>query len=76
MSFAFSMRTTSLLERKVKMIHSHFAAAFVFALITSVVFAVTTKDNDRERVLYGLWVFSVFVVVSFALAWLMYLGQR
>ena len=76
MSFVFSMRTTSRLGKRVKMIHSHFAAALVFALVTSVVFAVTTKDNDRERVLYGLWVFSVFAVVSFALAWLMYLGQR
>ncbi len=58
------------------MVHSHFTAALLFSLITSVVFAVTTKDNDRERILYGLWVFGVFVLVSFALAWLMFLGQR
>ncbi len=55
---------------------SHLSAALIFSLFTSVVFAVTSKDNDRERLLYGLWVFAVFVVVSFALAWLMYLGHR
>ena len=58
------------------MAYSHLTAALIFSLFTSVVFAVTGKDNDRERLLYGLWVFAVFVVVSFGLAWLMYLGQR
>ena len=58
------------------MVHSHLTAALIFSLFTSVVFAVTTKDNDRERLFYGLWVFAVLVAVSFALAWLMYLGQR
>ena len=58
------------------MVHSHLTAALIFSLFTSVVFAVTTKDTDRERLFYGLWVFAVFVAVSFALAWLMYLGQR
>jgi len=48
----------------------------MFSLFTSVVFAVTSKDNDRDRLLYGLWVFAVFVVVSFALGWVMYLGHR
>lgn len=54
---------------------SHFAAAFLFAFFTSVVFAVTSKDTNRERLLYGLWVFGIFAVVSFGMAWLMYLGH-
>jgi len=58
------------------MIHSQLAAALFFALVTSVVFAVTTKDTDRERVLYGVWVFAIFGVVTLALGWLMFLGHR
>ena len=57
------------------MVHSHLVAALLFALFTSIVFGVTTKDNDRARLLYGLGVFGVFVVVSLALSGLMYLAQ-
>ena len=52
---------------------SHFTAALVFAVVTSVVFGVTSKNTDRERLLYGLWVFGVFLLVSLGAAWLMYL---
>ena len=55
---------------------SHFAAAFFFALFTSIVFAVTSKETNRERILYGLWVFGIFAVVSFGMAWLMFAGHR
>ncbi|HEY7679171.1 MAG TPA: hypothetical protein VIC04_01540 [Terriglobia bacterium] len=55
------------------MLSSHFAAALVFSAVTSVVFAVTSKDTDRERLLYGLWVFGLFLAVSLGAAWLMYL---
>jgi len=55
---------------------SHFSAALVFSLVTSVVFAITGKDTDRERVLYGLWVFAVFAAISFAMAWAMYIIHR
>ncbi|MBI4463705.1 MAG: hypothetical protein HY647_03275 [Acidobacteria bacterium] len=50
---------------------SHFTAALLFALVTSVVFAVTGRDTNRQRVLYGLWVFLIFVVISIGAAWLM-----
>ena len=52
---------------------SHFTAALIFAVVTSVVFGVTSKNTDRERLLYGLWVFGVFLLISLAAAWLMYL---
>ena len=58
------------------MLHSHLTAAILFSLVTSVVFGVTSKDNDRERLLYGLWVFGVFILVSIGLSWLMYFLQR
>ncbi len=56
------------------MIHSHFSAALIFSLATSIVFAVTSKDNDHDRLLYGLWVFGVFIVITFAMGWLMALA--
>jgi len=58
------------------MLHSHLTAALVFSIVTSVVFGITSKETDRERLLYGLWVFGVFLVVSFATAWLMFLTHR
>ncbi|MCZ2150404.1 MAG: hypothetical protein LC126_21825 [Bryobacterales bacterium] len=54
---------------------SHFEAALLFALFTSVVLGVVTKKTDRERLMYGLRSFAYFVVVMFALGWLMYLGH-
>ncbi|MBV6432964.1 MAG: hypothetical protein IANPNBLG_03111 [Bryobacteraceae bacterium] len=54
---------------------SHFEAALLFALFTSVVLGVVTKKTDKERLLYGLRSFAYFVVVMFALGWLMYLGH-
>jgi hypothetical protein len=51
---------------------SHFTAALVFAAVVSVVFGVTSKNTDRERLLYGLWVFGMFFVISLGAAWLMY----
>jgi len=52
---------------------SHFTAALIFAVVTSVVFGITSKDTDRERLLYGLWVFGMFLVISLGAAWIMYL---
>jgi hypothetical protein len=50
---------------------AHFTTALFFALITSVVFAVTSKDTDWERLLYGLWVFGLFLAITVSGAWLM-----
>jgi hypothetical protein len=55
---------------------SHFTAAFLFALCTSVVFGVTSKNTDRERLLYGAWVFGLFFLIAFGAAWLMYFLHR
>ena len=52
---------------------SHFTAALIFAVVTSVVFGVTSKNTDRERLLYGIWVFGMFLVISLGAAWIMYL---
>jgi hypothetical protein len=55
---------------------SHFTAAIIFALSTSVVFGVTSKNTDRERLLYGLQVFGIFLAVLLGGAWLMYFIRR
>ena len=58
-----------------KMNLSHFEAALLFALCTSVVLGVVTKKTDRERLIYGLRSFGYFVAVLFGLGWLMYFGH-
>ncbi len=58
-----------------KMNLTHFEAAMLFALFTSVVLGVVTKPTDRERLHYGVYVFVCFVVALFGLGWLMYLGH-
>ena len=54
---------------------SHFVAALLFALFTSVVLGIVTKKTDRERLKYGLYCFAWFVVALFGLGWLMYFGH-
>jgi hypothetical protein len=54
---------------------SHFEAALLFSLFTSIVLGVVTKRTDRERLRYGLFCFACFVVALFGLGWLMYLGH-
>ena len=58
-----------------KMNLSHFEAAFLFALFTSVVLGIVTKKTDRERLHYGLYCFGCFLAALFGLAWLMKLGH-
>lgn len=55
---------------------SHFTAAMIFAIATSVVFGVTSKSTDRERLRYGLQVFGIFSAVIVGGAWFMYLIRR
>jgi hypothetical protein len=59
-----------------KMNLSHFEAAMLFAALTSVVMGVVTKQTDRDRLHYGIYIFVCFVVALFGLGWLMFLGHR
>lgn len=54
---------------------SHFEAAVLFALFTSIVLGVITKSTDRERVRYAIYCFACFIAALFGLGWLMYLGH-
>ena len=54
---------------------SHFEAAFLFSLFTSVVLGVVTKRTDRDRLQYGAYTFACFLLALFGIGWLMYLGH-
>jgi hypothetical protein len=58
-----------------KMNLSHFEAALLFAILTSVVLGVVTKRTDGERLRYGVQCFGYFMVALFGLSWLMYFGH-
>ena len=51
---------------------SHFEALFVFALLTSIVFALTTKNTPRDQFRYGAFVFVTFLGVAVVVGWLMF----
>ncbi|HLW78963.1 MAG TPA: hypothetical protein VKU44_05115 [Terriglobia bacterium] len=58
------------------MVIPHFMAVLLFSLLVSTVFGVLSKDTPRERLLYGLRSFGLFVGVALALGWAMYLISR
>jgi hypothetical protein len=58
-----------------KMNLSHFEAAFLFALFTSVVMGITSKKTDKERLNYGAYCFACFLGALVAIGWAMRLGH-
>ena len=54
---------------------THFEAALLFALCSSIVLGVVTKRTDSERLRYGVRTFAYFVAALIGLGWLMYLGH-
>lgn len=54
---------------------SHFEAALLFALFSSVVLGIVTRRTDRDRLIYGLYCFAGFLAFLFGLGWLMYGGH-
>jgi hypothetical protein len=55
---------------------SHFAAVVLFALFTSVVFAITQRETPRRMVNFGIYCFVLFVGSAIVLSWLMFLIAR
>jgi hypothetical protein len=55
---------------------SHFSAAVVFALFTSVVFGITQKNTPKEQLTYFLYCFAMFVGGVFVAGWIMWLIRR
>ena len=54
---------------------SHFEAAFLFSLFTSVVMGITSKKTDKERLHYGVYCFACFLIALFAIGWVMRIGH-
>lgn len=55
---------------------THFEAALLFAVLTSIVFGVVGKRSDRERLRYAIYCFAWFLAALFGLGWLMFLGHH
>ncbi|MGH9448830.1 MAG: hypothetical protein ACRD3O_24405 [Terriglobia bacterium] len=54
------------------MVLHHFPAMTLFAFLASVVFAVINKTGLREKFVYGVQAFVLFMVIAIALGWIMY----
>ena len=50
----------------------HFLYLVGFSFFVAVAFAVLSSGNMKERVVYGLKVFAQFLLISLALAWVLY----
>lgn len=50
----------------------HFLVMTLFALLAAVVFGTVAKDNDKDRLFYGIKVFAEFMIIGLALAWILY----
>lgn len=44
----------------------------LYAFLVSVVFGVIAKNTTRERLLYGLKSFALFIAIALLIGWLMY----
>jgi hypothetical protein len=51
---------------------SHFLLLAIFALLVSTVFAVLLRDEPRQQLRSGAYMFGAFVAVALAFGWLMY----
>ncbi len=54
---------------------SHFEAAFLFSLFTSVVMGIVSKKTDIERRDYGAYCFACFLAALVGIGWVMKLGH-
>ena len=51
---------------------SHYTAVLLFALFTSVVFAITMRDTPKRMFRFGAWCFGLFASSAIVLSWLMF----
>ncbi len=51
---------------------SHFALILIFSVLVSVVFAMLMRDEPREQLRMGAYLFFGFVGSAIVLGWLMY----
>ncbi len=51
---------------------SHIVLLLIFSFLVSVVFAALARDQWREQLKFGGFVFAAFVGTALVLGWLMY----
>jgi len=51
---------------------SHFFAMVLISLVVSVVFAFTSRNSPRDRVIYGLKMFAGLIGFAILAGWLLY----
>jgi hypothetical protein len=49
----------------------HFQTSILFALLSSVILGLTTKNTDQERLRYGAQCFGWFLLALFGISWFM-----
>ena len=52
---------------------SHFSAAGLFALVASVVFGITQREEPHDMIRYGVKCFVFFIAGLFVAGWLMWM---
>lgn len=50
----------------------HFLYLIGFGFFVSIAFAIFGSGSTKDRVIYGVKTFAQFVIISLALAWLLY----
>lgn len=54
----------------------HFLYLVGFAFFVSTAFGVYSNGGSREKFIYGLKIFSQFILISLVLAWIFYFLPR
>jgi hypothetical protein len=49
----------------------HFETSLLFALLSSVILGLTSRNSDRERLRYGAQCFGWFMLALFGISWFM-----
>jgi uncharacterized membrane protein YcaP (DUF421 family) len=55
---------------------SHFEALGIFAALVSIAIGSLARRTAARRIRYALWSFALFLLISIAIAWLMYPFSR
>lgn len=55
---------------------NHLGALMIFAAFVSAAIGILSRRTARGRIRYALWSFALFLMVSIAIAWLMYPFSR
>jgi hypothetical protein len=55
---------------------NHFSAMLLFAALISIAVGSLARRTAANRIRYALWTFALFLLVSIAVAWLLYPFSR